>query len=71
MAEASPFVKKKDPLHREPILNNYKQVSQVPLKYLNGVILNVMGIGEKVLSPTFTSDDFAQKHFFQCEPILQ
>ena len=71
MAEASPFVVKKDPLHREHLLNNYKQVSEVPLKYLNGVILNVMGIEEKVLSPTFTSDDFAQKHFFQCEPILQ
>ena len=55
---------------RELLLNNYKQVS-VPLKYLNGVILNVMGIEEKVLSPTFTWDDFAQKHFFQWEPILQ
>ena len=46
--------------------NTYNQVSEEPLRYLNGIVLNVMGIGKKVLWPTFISADFAEKHIFQC-----
>ena len=52
---------------RNPIMlleTTYNQVSGGPLTYLNGIALNVMGIGRKVLWLTFISADFAEKHTF-------